>query len=848
MKGLRRFMRLAPFNSVGVLLVLALVAAGAARGAAPTIRAADATATKEGLDFFEKRIRPVLVHNCYECHSGDPAKAKGHLLLDSAEGLRKGGDSGAVIAPGHADSSLLVEAIRYEGLEMPPKGQLSDEVVADFVEWIDMGAPDPRVGKAAKPKGKIDLAEARKFWAFQLPKVARPPEVNDSRWPHNNIDKFVRARQEQEHLDPVHDADRITLIRRVTFDLTGLPPTPAEVDAFVKDPSAGALTTVVDRLLDSPRFGERWARHWFDVVHYAESSGKERNVPFRYAWRYRDYVIDSLNADKPYDRFIIEQLAGDLLPARGPKEKNEHLIATGFLALGPKAVNVRNPEQFAMDVIDDQIDVTGRALLGMTIACARCHDHKFDPIPTTDYYAMAGIFRSTEMLGGVEPGKKAAIDNRLIALADTDKSPKPSAEDLRALQAHQREIAQVESQIDELRKLQRQANRKNLPNRGKGKGKPPPPPPQVNGQAVREQIKELQDKLDKLEAERTPVANLAMGVLESASPTNCQVLVRGELKDKGPEVPRGVLTVLKTPQASRIDPRHSGRFALAQWIASKNNPLTARVLVNRVWEHLFGQGLVESVDNFGALGNEPSHPELLDTLAVQFMEEGWSIKKLIRAIVLSHVYQLSSDHNAKNYEQDPSNRFLWRMERRRLDAEEIRDAMLAASGQLVFERPEGSPVMELDNGPIRGKEMQEVRKPTTVRSIYLPVIRGNLPDMLQVFDAADPSLIVGKRDVTTVPTQALFLMNNPFVLQQSSEMAKRILAEKDRDQATRIELAYRFALSRLATERERASVAKYLNEYRKALEDSGHKGNPQFAAWTSFCQTLFQSGEFRYVY
>ena len=341
----------------------------AARGG-PRAAAQNAKITKEGADFFEKKIRPVLVHNCYECHSGEPGKAKGHLLLDSAEGMRKGGDSGAVIAPGHADSSLLIEALRYEGLEMPPKGQLPDEVIADFAEWVDMGAPDPRVGKAAKPNGKIDLAEAPKYWAFQPPQAHRPPEVNDSRWPHSNIDRFLRARQEQEHLAPVGDADRVTLIRRVTFDLTGLPPTPADVDAFLKDESSGALATVVDRLLASPQFGERWARHWLDVVRYAESTGKERNVPYRYAWRYRNYVIDSLNADKPYDRFILEQLAGDLLPARNAQEKNEHLVATGFLAVGAKAVNTRNDEQFAMDVIDDQIDVTGRALLGMTIACA----------------------------------------------------------------------------------------------------------------------------------------------------------------------------------------------------------------------------------------------------------------------------------------------------------------------------------------------------------------------------------------------------------------------------------------------------------------------------------------------
>ncbi len=311
---------------------------------------------------------------------------------------------------------------------------------------------------------------------------------------------------------------------------------------------------------------------------------------------------------------------------------------------------------------------------------------------------------------------------------------------------------------------------------------------------MRDKVKELRDEIEKLEAQKTPAGNLAMGVVEAPAPTNCQVLVRGEIKDKGAEVPRGVLTVLKTPAANRINPRHSGRLELAQWIASKSNPLTARVMANRVWSHLLGHGLVESVDNFGSLGSEPSNPELLDALAFQFMNEGWSVKKLIRSIVLSHTYQLSSEHNAVDYEHDPANIYLWRVDRRRLDAEEIRDAMLLACGQLNVERPSGSLVMDLDNGPVRGRELQEVHKATNVRSIYLPIVRGNLPDFMQVFDAADPSLIVGKRDVTTVPTQALFLMNNPFVLRQAEEMAKRILKDKDRDQSTRIDMAYRLAL------------------------------------------------------
>ena len=342
------------------------------------------------------------MHNwCHECHSGDPAKAKVHLVLDTHDGPRLGASLGRRFSAGHADDSLLIEAIRYEGLEMPPKGRLPDEVIEDFVQWIGMGPPDPRVGKAAKP-GKVDLAEARKVQGLSAPKASPAPTVAETSFAekrHRSI-CFVESRKRAfENL--VADADAATFIRRITFDLVGLPPTPEEIDAFVQDKSGTALARVVYWLLASPQFGERWGRHWLDVVRYAESDGKDRNIPFRYAWRYRDYVIDSFNADKRFDRFITEQLAGDLLHAKTAAEHDTFVIATGFLALGPKPVNTRNAEQFKMDLIDDQIDVTGRLLLGMTIACARCHDHKFDPIPQTDYYALAGIFHSTDTLAGV---------------------------------------------------------------------------------------------------------------------------------------------------------------------------------------------------------------------------------------------------------------------------------------------------------------------------------------------------------------------------------------------------------------------------------------------------------------
>ncbi|HEY5314506.1 MAG TPA: PSD1 and planctomycete cytochrome C domain-containing protein [Pirellulales bacterium] len=833
---------------VGWPLLAVIAAAWLFVGAGHAASRAPERLSKDKVDFFEQKIRPVLTHKCYSCHSGDAAKAKGHLLLDTRAGLRKGGDSGPVVVPGRPHESLLVEAIRYEELEMPPDGKLPDEVIENFVRWVEMGAPDPRAGKAAKPRNKIDLAEARKYWAFQPPQAWPAPVVQNTAWPRTDIDRFVLAHLEQEKLRPVGDADPVTLVRRVTFDLTGLPPTPAEIDAFVADRSSTALATVVNRLLASPQFGERWGRHWLDVVRYAESTGKERNIPYRYAWRYRDYVIAAFNSGKPYSRFIVEQLAGDLLPAKDAADKDRLLIATGFLAIGPKGVAATKPEQFRMDQVDDQIDVMSRAFMGLTVACARCHDHKFDPIPTTDYYALAGVFHSTNTFSGVAPGTKYADENRLLKLTDPAARSQVSAKEVEQEQARQNEIAGVQAQLATLRKQTKAASPKASSfGKGKRRKRPSPTAPTVDRKQARAKIKRLEDKLEELHAAPSPYTDFVMGVAESPSPANCSVLNRGELTNKGPEVPRGVLTVLKTVQGSHIPPRQSGRLQVARWIASSDNPLTARVMVNRVWEHLLGHGLVETVDNFGALGEEPSHPELLDTLAVRFMEEKWSIKHLIRSIVLSRVYQLASDHDATNYQRDAGNRLLWRMERRRLDAEEIRDAMLMASGELDLTRPSGSAVMDLKNKQLFGARGLTDAQFAAVRSVYLPIVRNLLPDALQVFDMADPNLIVGRRDVTNVPTQALYLLNNPFVLHQAEVLAKRVLAQEGLDPAGRVDFAYRLCLGRLPTEIERVSVLRYLHAYRQSLEAAGHRA-PHLAAWTSFCQTLFAVGQFRYLY
>ena len=819
--------------------------------------------SREGVDFFEKKVRPLLVRRCYECHSGDPAKAKGGFTLDTRDGLLKGGQSGAVVAPGSVDGSLLIEAIRYEGLEMPPKEQMSDEEIATIVQWVEMGLPDPRFGRAAHP-GKIDLEQARKWWSFQRPKASPPPEVQNSAWPRTDIDRFILARMEKEKLHPVADADRETLIRRVTFDLIGLPPTPAEIDAFLNDPSEHALATVVDRLLASPQFGEKWGRHWLDVARYGESTGKERNVPFRYAWRYRDYVIDSFNADKPYDRFLREQLAGDLLQTHSKEDRNTLLVATGFLAIGPKGINEKNSEQYKMDIVDDQIDVTMRGILGLTVACARCHDHKFDPIPTTDYYSVAGVFRSTETFCGVGQGKKNAGDRFLLALADSSHSLKLTAEQQQQQEAHFTALNELEGRLNDLQNRQKKVKKQikkgakaKKAKKGKNENKAEQADTKDDQQAlqkrlkkINEEIKKAEGELDELGRKPTPPRDLVMAVRDAEQPADCHVLERGEVTTKGPEVPRGGLSVLKTVQTAHVRPEHSGRLELANWISDANNPLTARVMVNRVWMHLFGKGLVETPDNFGALGEEPSHPELLDTLAVQFMHDHWSVKKLIRSIVLSRTYQLSSTHDGGNYAVDPTDRFLWRSERRRLDAEEIRDAILAASGALDLTRPEGSLVMKLGGAEIgKGNNLASVDNPGPVRSVYLPLLRGQMPEALSVFDMPDPSLIVSRREVTTVATQALYLMNNPFVLNQSERMAKRLLAEKELNEASRIDLAFRLTLGRRPADNERAEMTSFLHDTRKAIaEGEGDHKHPNLVVWTNVCQALLASAEFRYLY
>jgi hypothetical protein len=809
-----------------------------------------------GIAFFEKKIRPVLVAKCYKCHSKASGKAEGGLLLDTKVGIRKGGDSTHAVVPGNLKASLLWDSLNYTDLEMPPDKPLSAGVIADFRKWIEMGAPDPRDGgKPVKGPASNDL------WSLKPIFNPKPPAVKNTAWSHDDIDRFVLAKLEAAGLKPVADADKQTLLRRISFDLVGLPPTPAEIKAFLADDSPKAYEAAVDRLLQSPGFGERWGRHWLDVVRFAESNGKDRDKLFPHAWRYRRYVIESYNADKPFDRFITEQLAGDLLPADNDSHRDQLRTATGMLAIGPKPLSAR--ARLQMDLIDDQIDVTSRAVLGMTAACARCHDHKFDPIPTHDYYALAGIFRSTETLyGGGLSQKKGAGG---IA---PDLQPLGSAEEMKTARVHLTKLAGMNKQLVAARKkltaLQKGKGKKKA--KGKKKQKQTKPEPQAKPDqpatekpadekpkpnpiaAMQQQIKKLQQQVAALNKQAPPPLQYAMAVREAKKFSDVKVHIRGEAKKLGEAAPRGFLSAVKLDKTIAVDRKTSGRLELAQWLTDSSNPLTARVAVNRIWHHLFGRGFVGTVDNFGTSGEKPTHPQLLDHLSQRFIDGGWSTKSLVRTIVLSRTYRLGGLHDAASHAKDPANELLWRSSRRRLDVEALRDAMLAASGKLDLAPPERSRVAEIGNGEVgRGINTKPLEREFLHRTVYMPILRTSLVEMLALFDFPEPSIVVGRRDVTTVPTQALYFMNSPLVIKHAEGVAQRAIATGN-DNAARVQQAYQLVLARTPNQAETARVVAFVSQTAdklKATETDADKR--ELAAWTACCQALFASAEFRYV-
>ncbi|HZZ77255.1 MAG TPA: PSD1 and planctomycete cytochrome C domain-containing protein [Gemmataceae bacterium] len=797
------------------------------------------------VDFFERKVRPVLANNCYNCHSAN-TKAIANLRVDDRNGLVKGGNRGPAIIPGNPEKSLLIQAVKktHAKVKMPPEHDLTAADIDALVRWVKDGAAWPAVRVPAsinRVNPKYDKLR-KEHWAWQPLRNAKAPAVKNAAWPRTDIDRFVLAKLEEKGLDPVADADRLTLIRRVTFDLTGLPPTLDDIDAFLNDKSPKAFEKVVDRLLASSAYGERWGRHWLDVARYAESTGSARNLPYPQAWRYRDYVIDAFNSDKPYDRFVREQIAGDLLPATTQQERDAQLIATGFLALGVKDVNQRFKVRFVMDNVDEQIDTVSRSVLALTASCARCHDHKFDPIPVADYYALAGIFQSSDHCSGLRnqmggAGLAYYEPNLLLKLGNA---------------ATVEPDSKTKARIAELTVAVEKAKAEFNSIKGTSKGKEKTIDGRPAQMVARQKMLKLQAELLSL-TDPAKDGQVALGVRDSQNVGDTEIRIRGEAEKLGPVVPRGFLTLLSIPDAPKVNPQQSGRLELSQWLTNNQNPLTQRVIVNRVWRHLFSKGIVSSVDNFGTTGDAPSHPELLDHLARKFVADGWSIKKLVRTIVLTRTYQLGHDAPKQQVAIDPANRLLWRHSPRRLDAEEIRDAMLAVSAQLDLRRPKASAAADLKVSELRNNAPEALRilgdaDKSVHRSVYLPLLRTLTPRSLEVFDFAEQGMVTGNRDTTTVAPQSLYMLNDPFVLQQAQALAKRLLERGSNDDA-RVNLAFRWTLNRSATEKEIANARFFLGDYEARLreEASEPKVDARAEAWASFSQALLASAEFRFV-
>ncbi|MCI0638002.1 MAG: PSD1 and planctomycete cytochrome C domain-containing protein [Gemmataceae bacterium] len=892
--------------------------------------------TEDQVHFFEAKIRPVFVEHCYTCHSTEALKAKkqkGNLLLDSKAGVLKGGDNGPALVPGKPNESLLLQALRHQDLKMPPKGKLPAAVIADFAKWIEMGAPDPRATETAVAKG-IDFAAAKKHWAYQP--IERPsfPNVKKRDWPESPIDHFILAKLEANGLAPSPPADRRTLLRRVYFDLIGLPPTIEEVESFVKDASPDAFDKVVERLLASPRYGERWSRHWLDVARYADTKdgvlmyGDDRIRP--YAYTYRDYVIRSFNEDTPFDRFIAEQLAADLIE---PKGEPWRLAGMGFLTLG------RMFDNNIHDIIDDRIDTVTRGFLGLTVSCARCHDHKYDAIPTADYYSLYGVFANCEAplelpviddpakyKGTAEFEKQAGAQRKkmeelidkqyvllsetarqrvgdyllqvattapdisetaiyFLSLAPTDLRPQivnrwrrylehpARAQDrvfgpwpefmkldeaafgqgaqaiLERWQAKLNPLvkealfaAKLKSTADVartygdlLKRTYEQCKDKPAPSDAQrqlfelvaGKQSPSYFPksqtPQYLSRSEKDAYGGMRTSFDKIAVKMADIPPRAMVLHDAEELIDQKIFVRGNASAPGDPVPRQFLAVLEGVKRKPFA-YGSGRLDLAKAIASPDNPLTSRVLVNRVWMHHFGEPVVSTPSDFGARSTPPSHPELLDWLAWNFMQDGWSLKKLHRHIVHSQVYQQASVDRPECRKIDPENKLLWRMHRRRLDFEAMRDAYLAVSGRLDLKMG-GRPV-DIVNDAKNAR-----------RSVYAFVDRQTLPNLFRAFDFASPDQSAERRPLTTVPQQALFGLNSPFLIEQAKALAARTESQKAED---RVDALYRLVFARSADRGEVDSGLRFVADAEKG-------GGQQLTAWQQYAQVLLLTNEFLFV-
>ena len=1135
------FFRGVTLGILGVGIVLPGMVRGQAEADPPAQTATDRASAEA---FFESKIRPILIERCLECHG--PDKAKAGLRLDSAQNARDGGESGAAIVAGKPEESLLIQVVKYTGdLKMPPRSKLPDAEIALLTEWVKQGAVWPQAGAEGASGGAPRSAEGisdedRKFWAFQVPMAPELPANHRADWARESLDRFILSDLEGAGLTPAPQADRRTLIRRATFDLHGVPPTPEEIANFLKDDSPDAFAHVVDRLLASPRYGERFGRHWLDVVRYADSNGLDENLAYANAFRYRDYVIQALNADKPYDQFLHEQLAGDLLPSTGRVEDLlERTVATGFLSLGAKMLAEDDPVKMQMDIIDEQVDTLGRAVLGMTLGCARCHAHKFDPVTQEDYYALAGIFKSTKTMENFSVVARwqelplAAPDVVAARSAQQQRIDQVKGKIAQAIQAETNAVlgrarrnlgdlllaAEAQNQLDGLLSRVKSAGpplgqaapegailieaedfsrgnvnkvrdgygegigvlinagptpnfveydlmvpkagvyqielryaaaaaRPNLLTVGKqllrsdaggkvtgswnpdtqtwfveavvaldagpvvlrlenpgpfphidklllapvledqarpadfqkaladasalrqrplvagfikpviqalnaGRDKPDsvwstwhelaakargatPPAIPTEGlparirerllaapgpsnlaelaaryqqlgveatarweelqsreatrsltslgdevlEAVRQvlfagdgvlmappNVEELYPELvrQELAAQRKEQKSLedslpkfpeAMAVTDG-KPENLRVHLRGSHLNLGAETTRRFPQVFPNSANRNVNASQSGRLELAQWLTDRQNPLTARVIVNRVWQWHFGEALVRSPDNFGRLGERPTHPQLLDFLAIKFQEQGWSLKTLHRQILLSATWQMSTKYDPQAAEKDPENRLWWRFNRRRLEAEALRDSILAVAGTLdsnmggtLLPTPNRAYVTSTAN-------VNPVVYDPPRRSLYLPVVRSALYDVFQAFDFADPSVQSGKRDTTTVAPQALFLMNSDLVLKQTRELARHLLEQAERPDTERVNELYQRALGRTPRTTEVDRALAFVNRYSQAAseaspstaaaEPSQTPAATRVRAWQALCRAVLASNEFIYV-
>ena len=1059
-----------------------------------------------GVEFFEQKIRPLLIEHCYECHSAEAKKVKAGLRVDTREALRRGGESGPALVPGKPEESLLIRSVRYADKEfqMPPKGMLRAEQIAALEQWVKLGAPDPRTGGATDggPKpSPVNIVEGRKFWAFQPLRQPEPPPVKGAGWVRSPVDRFVLAALEAKGLAPAAAADRRVLLRRATFDLTGLPPLPADVERFLADDSPEAFARVVERLLASPQYGERWGRHWLDVARYSDSNGLDENLAYANAFRYRDYVIRAFNADKPYDRFLQEQLAGDLLPARAgetEQDRFDRLTATAFLSLGPKMLAEDDPRKMEMDIVDEQLDTTARAVLGLTMGCARCHDHKYDPLTQSDYYSLAGIFKSTKTMENfrvvavwhehpVAPvaelaraeaheklikDKEAELKARMRAaqedflagerkqagrylvaamellvrggagkavatagaatlkpLAVRGKNRMPVAEalvveaekfkrgtflkrgpvilnagdggffneaeyeftipqdgnyqldflyasaggrhlrlfvngqlakseaanqatggfgdemvewfaegvfkllrgrvmvrveqtgrtphldklaltptagaptvELGELKPGEKTLAQVaverrlnEDLLQRWVTFLRTANATNpvvelgrsaaiaeaeagrraelaqekfdgaLQSAGagaegatkairavlldaKGPFQLPGKPERYFPEATRKALAKLESEQKELEKKR-PVLPKSLGVREGEV-ADLKVHLRGNYLTLGAPTRRQFPEVLVAGTPAPLPEGRSGRLELAQWLTSSDSPLTARVMANRIWQWHFGAGLVRSVDNFGRLGERPTHPELLEWLAAEFRQRGWSIKEMHRLLMLSSAYQMSTQVTEAGDAADPENRLLHHFNRRRLEAEEVRDSILMMGGKLDLTM--GGQLMTFNNRAyvtgVGGAVSHASNYGHPRRSVYLPVLRSAVYEVLQAFDFGDPSVINGERGSTVVAPQALFMINSDLVAQNAAGFAGELLARSELGDAERIGVAWERAFARRPTAEETRRMLGLVE--RVTAEFAAGKASAEMArqqAWRSLCRVLIAANEFIYV-